>query len=253
MARRREHLARAPLREALIDIQFEPRVSIQAIDEYLRGLGAPYQGALDLWEALVGLHGETNGQPPRATTAQSVIGRRVEAKTDPGYVLQCRLGGFTLSRLSPYGEWGDLRQEAARLWAAFAPFLGNAAVNRIAVRYINELKLPLPLGDFAEFLMCPPVIPPALPQGLSGFLTRVIISDIEHSCTAVVTQALEPTQPGGNVQQNITVVLDIDVFRHGRIDLSDANTLWSGLDVLRDRKNAIFFEFLTEKTVEMYE
>jgi uncharacterized protein (TIGR04255 family) len=252
VARRRDHLARAPLREALIDIQFEPRGSLQAIDEYLRGLGPAYGEPIDLWEAVVGLQAEANGQP-RATAAQAVVGRRVERKNEPGYVLQCRLGGFTLSRLSPYGEWADLKGEASKLWAAFIPFVGTATVNRIAVRYINELKLPLPIRDFADFMVCPPMVPAGLPQGLSGFLTRVIIPDEAHFCTAVVTQALEPARAGGGAQQEITVVLDIDVFRLGRIQFDEADNLWAALDVLRERKNAVFFEFLTERAVEMYE
>ena len=138
MARHREHLSRAPLREALIDIQFEPRVSLDAVDRFVVALGDAARSRADLWEASFGVEGEGDGRPPKTRMGQIVVGRRLELKQGP-YVLQCRLTGFTLSRLSPYGEWNDLRTEARRLWTEFRKHIERVTVNRIAVRYINEL------------------------------------------------------------------------------------------------------------------
>lgn len=247
MARQR-HLSRAPAREALIDIQFEPRVSLEAIERFITIAEPEFQRKTDLWEAVIGL---TPGEDqPQTNTRHAIIGKRLDSD-QRSYVLQCRASGFTLSRLSPYGEWKDLRSEALRWWEIFRSTVQQQVVTRIAVRYINEIKLPLPMKDFEEYLTCPPRVPDSLPQGISGFLHRVIIPDESNNCVSIVTQAMEGQAPVNN--SSITVLLDIDVFRIHRFQGKEVDEIWAALDVLRDKKNLLFFEHLTEKTVEMFE
>lgn len=248
MARHR-YLSRAPLREALIDLQFESRLSLEAIDRFVASIDATYGKNLALWEAVFGVNSE--GASTETSSSHKAIGRRLESKDGP-FVLQCRESGFTLSRLLPYGRWEDLQTEARRLWDSLQDQVGAFTVSRIAVRYINEIKIPLPLQDFGEYLTCPPKVPDALPQAISGFLTRVIIPDEGANCVTIVTQALEgpPTEGGSGVF--VTVLLDIDVFRTTQISSRD-EAIWIGLGALRDQKNRMFFEHVTEKTAELYE
>lgn len=246
------HLSRAPLREALIDIQFEPRVPLERIDKFVAGLGSRFVAKGDLWETFFGLtHEASSNAPPTTQSSQSVVGRRLELD-DGLYVLQCRVQGFTLSRLTPYGEWSDLEGETKRLWSGFLGVVGRLTVTRIAVRYINELKLPMPILDFGTYLTCPPKIPEGLPQGVISFLSRVVIPDEANGSVSVVTQALEGPPNEGSGASTITVVLDIDVFRQTRLDSLRTEDVWSCLATLREQKNRMFFAHLTEKTVEMY-
>ena len=249
MARHRQ-LAHAPVREALIDIQFEAPVPLELIDRFVASLGGAYAKKSDIWEALFGLNGGDG--TTFGTRSSSAVGRRLEAAEGRPYVLQCRNSGFTVSRLSPYGQWSELRAEARRLFELFVQQVGVPVVSRIAVRYINEITLPLPIANFSEYLSCPPKVPDALPQGITGFLTRLIIPDLDRDCVSVVTQALEAPPNEGPSGASITVLLDIDVFRSTRVPAS-ADDVWQTLDVLRDQKNRMFFEHLTERTVEKYE
>ena len=241
-------LSRAPLREALVDIQFEQSFPIEAIDEFLSGIESSFPKKSDIWEAMIGLNG-IDGASVRSPAV--AVGRRVDS-TDGLYVLQCKLNGFTLSRLTPYGKWGDLRDHAMQLWRSFSERVGALHVTRIAVRYINQIKLPLPFGDFAEYLTCPPRIPDAVPQALSEFITRVVIPDPEHNCVSIVTQALEGPPMESPAGMEVSILLDIDVFQITRIDPGDREKIWVVLDELRDQKNRMFFAHLTEKTVELF-
>jgi len=135
----------------------------------------------------------------------------------------------------------------------FSRELGAVLVNRIAVRYINELRFPVPLRDFGEYLVSPPGVPDELPQGLLGFLTRVIIPDEANNCMTIVTQALEGPPSEGPAGATATVILDIDVFRAGTSDAPRSDEIWTALDTLRGQKNRVFFAHVTERTVEMYE
>lgn len=252
MARPREHLARAPLREALIDLQFERRLALEAIHSFERTLAGDVTQATDIWETQFGFEGPTPDRPPQSHARHAAIGRRLEFKDGP-YVLQCRVNGFTLSRLSPYGDWSELRSRAAGLWHGFAAHARVESVDRIAVRYINELKLPLPFGDFEEFLTSPPRVPNEMPQAITGFLTRQIIPDEAKNCMTIVTQALEEPPIEGPTGTTVTVILDIDVFRQAANEPAMSGRIWEALDVLRAQKNRAFFAYVTEKTVEMYE
>jgi uncharacterized protein (TIGR04255 family) len=186
---RYRHLSKAPVREALIDFRFEPPIPLETVDRFVSKLDGSYDGKTDLWEAVFGMTSVGNSTSTHA--GHKAIGRRLNSIGKPPFVLQTRTSGFTLSRLSPYGEWQELRDEARKLWDVFQKETDAVFVTRIAVRYINELNFALPLGDFAEYLVCPPQVPDALPQSISGFLTRVIIPDPSADCVAVVTQAFE--------------------------------------------------------------
>lgn len=246
MARHR-HLRNAPVREALIDLRFETPITLDAVDRYVSTIRPSYGATQDLWEAMFSIDTSQVSTPSRRTA----VGRRLQA-ADGQYVLQLRTSGFTLSRLSPYGKWDDLKSEASRLWGILVDQLGEFHIARAAVRYINEIKLQLPIAEFGDYLTCPPRLPEGVPQGLSSFLTRVVVPDAEANCVSVVTQALEGPPSEGPTGSAITVLLDIDVFRSGRCASGD-DSIWQALSVLRDQKNRMFFGHLMERTVEMYE
>jgi uncharacterized protein (TIGR04255 family) len=149
--------------------------------------------------------------------------------------------------LTPYEDWQQLRNAAHNCWQHYATVFAGSVIKRVAARYINALRLPLPIGDFADFLRAGPQVPAELPQGVSHFLHRVSFGDPHGSYLATVTQALESMTPG----QDITVLLDIDVVRNVDVPpLSEG--LWPVVDTLRDVKNSIFFSHLTEQAVDLF-
>lgn len=249
MAAPRKHLSKAPAREALIDLQFEPPLSLAQIDQFVAEAAPSFQRKSDLIEATFGV-----GPDTPAAAESKVVGRRLDSEKTH-FVLQSRLNGFTLSRLSPYGEWAELRGEAQRWWALLRSICGDRAITRVAVRYINAIAIPLPVLTFDEYFTSAPRVPSELPQGVSGFLQRVIVPDEAHGCIAVITQALEgqaATVEAGT-SSAVTVLLDIDVSRATNIGLGSDDEVWAALNQLRDQKNRIFFAHLTEKAVEMFE
>lgn len=248
MARHR-HLPNAPLREALIDLQFESPVGLDLIDRFAASIADSYERKGDIWQAFFGFRNEGGGG---TEASHNAIGRRLEARGQWPYVAQCRTSGFTVSRLTPYGQWDDLLSETRPLWERFIQLAGNVVVVRLGVRYINQIVLPLPIQRLEEYFVCPPRVPDDLPQILAGFFSRMVIPDAQHDCTSVVTQSAEPPAFIGPSGPSINVLFDIDVFRQTRLTGDDA-TIWDVLGILRDQKNRMFFGYLTETTVERYE
>jgi uncharacterized protein (TIGR04255 family) len=162
---------------------------------------------------------------------------------------QFRTDGLTLSQLRDYTTAEPLFAEAFEMWEAFAGIVRPTAVVRVALRYINRLRLPFRPGDeFDRFLTSAPTMPADAPQDVSEFFTRVVVvTGQEYEVTGIITQQLErPTEgtPG-------PFILDIDVFKAGEFQ-PDRGTLEPILRDLRQVKNQLFFAFLTDEALEPY-
>jgi uncharacterized protein (TIGR04255 family) len=140
-----------------------------------------------------------------------------------------------------------LRNEAYRLWLLYKDITCPDSITRVALRYINNLNIPLPIRDFDDYLTAPPVVPEGLPQGVVSFLTRVVIHEPSIGANAIITQALESV-----VGEVAPVILDIDVFRL-RPEGIEEKDAWDTIEKLRHFKNHIFFKSVTNKLKEMFE
>ena len=104
----------------------------------------------------------------------------------------------------------------------------------------------MPIKNFGDYLTAPPTVPDKLPQGVSSFLTRIVIQEPDIKADAIITQSLEQI-----ITDKAPIMLDIDVFKYNPngIDEKDA---WEILEKLRNFKNKIFFESITKKFKETF-
>ncbi|WP_431125821.1 TIGR04255 family protein [Variovorax paradoxus] len=242
------HLNNAPIREGLISLQFDA-VSLDAVKAFSEAIASGYSNALDIWSHAFELH--IGGDLAPTKNERSANGRRFDSPREgPPHVVLAQRNSFTFSRLQPYDDWDDLRGSALPLWNLFVEIARPERVTRVAVRYINAMVLPLRPGeDFSKYLTASPQLPPELPQDVTGFLQRVVTQDSKGNL-AVVTQAFEGAEASGSAE--ITVIMDIDVFRNAHLRPEDAE-VWSILDNLRHFKNNIFFAHLTEDAMELFQ
>jgi uncharacterized protein (TIGR04255 family) len=239
------HLKNAPIREGLIDIQFE-QVPMERLKSFSDSVKSEFTEAATLWQGALGFEVRAGQLPLTLDKRSAAVGFRLSRAE---HVLMIRTNGFTVSRLAPYQDWDELKKWATHYWSMFVEATNPEMVNRMAVRYINVLPIPLGKADFREFLVTAPDIPQELPQSLGSFLQRVVMIDPEGNRHAAVTQVLEDSEL---TEGRVEFILDIDAVRDCRLSPNDAK-LWEGLDSLRDFKNKIFFEFITEKTARLFE
>lgn len=241
------HLARAPIREAIIDLQFQPQVSLEAVDRFAADVASNGDKVTDLWASTIELKVEAGGI--RHAQTGSRIGKRIDLE-DGKHVVQLHRSGVTFSRLPSYESWELISASAQQVWSRYFALVQPAEVVRIAVRFINALRVPMPLSDFDEYLTYAPQLPPDLPQSLSGFLNRVVINDQANGDFAVVTQMLEGETAD---RTGLNVLIDIDVSHPCQLATTDEQQITTILNRLRDTKNKAFFGFLEEKILEQYE
>lgn len=166
---------------------------------------------------------------------------------DERNIVQFRTDGFTFNRLPPYTSWEEVFPEAMELFGEYCRVADPIRVVRLAARYVNRLRLPLPV-DLTAFLTAAPSIPEALPQALRAYLTRLVLTDIETSNSVIVTQALEPAPD----PEHVVVLLDVDAYRDENVDPRDER-IRTTFETLHDLKNRVFFGSITERAAEMYE
>lgn len=249
MARPR-HLTRAPITEALIDIQLEHRddLSLTALKDGFSTLDFGYYFKNPISQGTFEFKLTPDGQQPQTSAEAAEIGLRLHS-SDEKYVAQCRLTGFTLSRLAPYEAWPILVAETKRLWSVYRTRLAPRRVTRIATRFINNLRLPLAPGvSFQTYLQKFADVPDEAPQSLASFFQSFRLVDVPGNAFVNLTLALDSTPREGPTP----VILDVDAYRFS--DLSpDSEDLWAILEQLRHLKNRCFFGSLTERAAELYE
>jgi uncharacterized protein (TIGR04255 family) len=244
------HLPHAPITEALIDIQVAPcdGLMFTGLQNSINAQEFGYYVKNPILEGTFGFMLTSDGTQPQSSAQAAQIGLRLHSH-DEKYVAQCRLGGFTLSRLQPYEEWPNLIREAKRLWNIYTERLLPKRVTRVATRFINNLQLPMEHGEsYQKYLHKLVDVPDEAPQVVASFLQRFHLVDVESDSSVILTLALDNAPPGTRAP----VILDIDAFRVTNLELPNQD-FWDILDELRVLKNRSFFSTITETTARLYE
>lgn len=239
-----KHYSKAPITEAIIDIRVSLSDQVKVSDLALMAEGeeSSYPERRDRFYA----EGRFQLGKDISASASSKHTGYVFYSEDKKQIFQAKLDGFTMSRLAPYGSWKPFRDEARRLWEKYRRIVNPTSINRLAVRYLNRIDIPLPLNDFDDYLLTMPQIAPDLPQELEGFFVRLQIPQPDIPVTLLLSEAIvEPARDGV-----VSVVLDIDMYRDKEVPC-DEESIWDFFEVLHDRKNVVFEACITDDTREL--
>lgn len=245
MANRRAHLRNAPIVEALVDfrVALRPDASAEAFANLQQLLGDTYSNPRPI-QSIHARFGMAEGRWVNTPPVQAQVGWRYLTQ---GAVAQFRLDGFTFNKLEPYTTWEQVFGEASRLWQIYLQAAHPTEISRLAVRYINRMRVPAP-ADLENYLEAPPQLPQPIPQRVTEFLSRVVVEDGRRRASAIILQALEASLEPATV----SLLLDIDAFRGDLAMQPNDPTLLETFVALRDLKNEVFYAMITERTVEMY-
>jgi len=238
-------LANAPIEEGLINIRptFSEIPSEDVLNNIHEFISEKYPEKKIIHQIQSKI--ELNIEAPSSSITNSFAGIRCESREN-NFVLQLQHESFTLSKLRPYSNWGELIDESKKLWKIYCKYAKINAVKRISTRYINRFQINLPIDDFSEYLTMSPNLSPEIPQGISNFLTRYEIPTLNDEALIILTQAMEGTQ-----NSSMNILIDIDVINN--VDLDSSNeALWQKFEILRKLKNEVFFSSVTNRTLELF-
>jgi uncharacterized protein (TIGR04255 family) len=229
-----EVFANAPVEEAIITILLSKLEDIDSrVESVSVALGSKYPVV------------ERSENPSDETGVPDGV-RLLSA--DRQQVIQITSQSFSFHRLRPYTYWGAFSFAAREAWDAFAVSTETFSVLGVRLRYVNEFQLPLPFEDWADYLLIRPELPPPVDTGLSSYMMSLTLDEPGVPAEAVVTQIITWRSEGGN-----PVVFDIDtISKHPPAVYDHPETVWTVLEDLREYKNRLFFEGLTDRAKELF-
>jgi uncharacterized protein (TIGR04255 family) len=239
---------RAPIVEAVIDIRVAYRNGERMFTrpECASTFKPLFPRSQPIFALSMGLSSGADGALT-TTQKQETVGWRLSNESE-SRILQIQQQGFTYSHLPPYTKWEVFSHEVQPLWEKFVETCGPERITRVAMRYINLLKLPAGQIELQDYLHLYPQTPKGI-EPLDGLLMQVRskLPEVEDGGRFVIT--LAPAQSGSD--PGITpFVLDLDVFCEKDLDLNDSE-LWTILQQLRNAKNRLFEALLTDRMKEL--
>ena len=239
-----------PITEAIIDIQAVPTpgVDLEILKDFHRGLESRFPLRQEHF-GVPQIQVKIEGGPPKISSSTGIDGFLFRS-SDNQRVVQARLNGFAFNRLRPYDRWEKFSAEALELWEKYRTIAHPVNVTRIGVRYLNRIRLPLPVLNCRDYCL----LFPEFPKKFSGpaqdfFLHFSLRLPTFPDATAVTKLAFEPLQPNATF---LPLILDLDTFFQFAICPPDSEEIWAKLGVLRNFKNFIFDSSLTEKAKDLF-
>lgn len=239
-----------PITEAILDIQVElpDNINLETLEKFhdyddirerfpVKQERKTFTGKVEFSP-----EGNISSLPPSGGTDGYLFRSHSEKK-----IVQARLDGYTFNKLKPYENWNTLKSEARKLWDAYRQITSPVKITRIALRYINRIEIPMPLGDFNEYIITTPEIAPGLPQELSQFFMRLEVPNPSIQAMAIISQ----TMAAVTEDYRLPLILDIDVICETDSGCEEAE-IWDKLEQLRIFKNDIFFNSTTAKAKELF-
>jgi len=243
------HLKNAPIVEALLDIQVDssPEITLPTLEKIYQSVKSRFPEKQQRNIAQFQFEQQV-GQPPKMS--DSLIGSDgfIFLSSDKSKALQVRLEGFSLSKLKPYTNWEEFRDEAKELWQLYIKVAKPIRVRRIALRYINQLVLPSTGEDLKKYISTFPEISGKFNSIPKELFMRLVLPQNDLETTAILTEAFGSTQKEGS----LTLTFDIDVFQEKNL-VPTSEKIWEAFEKIRGIKNEIFFSSITEDTERLYQ
>ncbi|MDO9319334.1 MAG: TIGR04255 family protein [Gammaproteobacteria bacterium] len=244
------HLNDAPVSEAILQIRFdsEEDFEIERLSAAREILSSKFPNFKEKYSTQMSLRFDEAGDQMPTTTAEKDLAGYMAYNDEGTLRVVFEANSFTFSMLPPYSNWLSFKKEAESIWDRCKALYPKVKFTRAALRYINEISIPLDengLLEFDDYLTTPPKFPEQMGESIEGFFSRIVIVLESIKIKVIAIQSFSEVDPSGFVK----VILDNDVYREEINDFTERD-LWDLFDTLRDVKNIIFFSSLTEKAKE---
>jgi uncharacterized protein (TIGR04255 family) len=184
------------------------------------------------------------GVDPASESAFQVPVGRVRFSTTAGDSL-VMVGHDLLSihALPNYPGWEEFRRRIEVALAAYVSAAEPVGVQRVGVRYVNEIRLAQPMVELLDYLTLPPQLPDLASLTVRNFFMRIECESADTPMRLVETLGSAQAEEG-----EVAFVLDLDTNREWPMSepLLIREAL-SAAEELRDFERDVFEELITDK------
>jgi len=192
--------------------------------------------------------------PPSGEHDAKVQGRpggfRLLDARPPSQVLHLDQRSFTFNKLKPYDSLDAYLETIAEGWHFYRKHFEPKIIDRIGLRYVNRIELPLqdnvraPLGEYFTSM-------PRLEEDPAGRVMGVF-QTLRFQCvnTGFFTQVAFATEdPKGG---KLPILLDIESFAQSPREPDAFEAFHDTIEALRSLKNKYFYSSLSETCLDLF-
>lgn len=240
-----------PIIEAVLDIDchMAPSFNLAALEADAR---KAFAGEYPKFQAQLLQETQIEQRPnePPSLSARQGLQAFQFYKDDLLQLVQVRNNGFSFNRLAPYSSFDDYLLGIGTAWELFKTLARPVRISRIALRYINRILLPTAGSrvELDEYLRIGPRLPDEEGLTLSGFLNQ-------HSALETATgnrvNTILTTQP--IEKESLPLIFDIEAVRIAPLEPDDWASVYGTIISLRDLKNRVFRNTLSERCLRLFQ
>ena len=242
------NLDKPPVVVALAQLKFkEPNFKVDSILEYdvlLKHIFPIRRGnvqvGLDLGNKTIPL-----GESKVSATSNAEVGSYVYLSTNQKKKIEISVDTLTYIDEEPYTGWNDFLSNATKAFGILSPVLESAEIQRTSIRFVNrfifdEFNDP---KTYFNALITSADGNSSFPLRQYGF--RMVMEIPESDIYSIVNHNVE------NIQQDkYLYTFDIDVLDRQKL-VFDIDTIKHCFENLRNVKNKIFFDTVTDETLKL--
>ena len=238
-----------PITEAVIGINFSSPIkqaTLSSVNKKFQRRYPHHQTVSNLNIAIVEL-GDKQINKSTADVNQE-NGHRLSTE-DMTELLLLWPSSFSISQLSPYHGWDHFFDRFVKDWGVWKKLVGFQTINRIGVRYINRIDIPItgPIVEYEKFLNVYPKLPGMLnPTEAYAIQTSSHLKDIDSRL--ILNSAVVPSP----ILDHASFLIDLDISKESNLPQND-NDIFDLLKKIRVKKNAIFEICITRRARELFQ
>jgi len=165
-----------------------------------------------------------------------------------------KLSEFTISldRLNyrqsgPYTNFEDFTDTIKKVWLIHHDLLKDITITGVSIRCFNKIEIHEVIDDLTDFFNISIQVTEGIINDIvTSFSIRYISKNIKERKHSIVSLSLEPST------ENIyPFILDIDVHDESSIP-NDPELIWDKFESLRNTKDNLFNNILTDKTKSLF-
>ncbi|MHB1513939.1 MAG: TIGR04255 family protein [Acidiferrobacter sp.] len=235
-----QQYSKPPITEAVISILFEDPIGESELLSLQKALSRHYAHSQPIKNLHVKL--QAGGGADLDINQEHEAGSRFSSP-DMTELLILFPKSFTVSQLPPYPGWDTVFARFCRDWRILRKRLGFKTVQRVGVRYINRVDIPVEGGILAheQYLnVFPRVTAEFGPLNAYSVQAQIYMQDLKAHL--IINSASVPSPLIGYV----SFIIDQDIGRVIDVPQKD-DEIFNLISQVRHRKNAVFESCITEK------
>ena len=237
-----------PITEAVIEIRFAEVFESSELEKAVRQIKSGYSH--DEQVRNIGFSVGVSPEGPVQTSVAEQSGRRMSSD-DLTQIAVLWPSIFSVSQLAPYPGWDSFFERFTRDWIRWKRAMNYRKITRVGVRFINRLDIPVASADMAavdeaDYLNVYPKLPSSLrPAASYAVQAQVSLPDI--GCGLMINSGVVPAP----LIRSKSYLLDLDVAKDADPPQTD-ELIYELLNLIRDKKNQIFEECVTDRAKEIF-